>query len=488
LGRLACVEVPQLGLQLLLRRERDWRRAPAAVVADDRPLAPVLAANGRARRAGVAAGMRYATALALAPELRAAPVSAAELSEGSALVTRLLQGLSPQVEPRPEEPGTCWVGASGLDRLHGSLERWAESIVTSLHGADFAARIAVGFTRFGSYAAARARRGRGVVVLASPEEEQRIAFAAPLAVLGLAPQLEERFARLGVRSVEEFLRLPEGGLLRRFGPEAAAAHAFARGGLALPVQADPAPEPLDLSCRLPAPEDNRGRLLLHASALLDRLLADLHRRGELAVDLALELRVEGGATLIETLVPAEPTRSRSLLLELLDLRLASLTLGAGVERVALEARRVRAEDTQQELFRKQPRRDAAAGARAFARLRAELGNEAVVRARLADGHLPERQYAWEPAQAPAGDAAQPAGAPAAAAPCRVRRILEGPQPAAARPEATALSGGPYALSASWWSVDEADREYYFVRGAGGRVEWLYHDLCTRGWVLQGYVD
>jgi protein ImuB len=488
LDRLACVEVPQLGLQLLLRRERDWRRAPAAVVADDRPLAPVLAANGRARRAGVAAGMRYATALALAPELRAAPVSAAELAEGSALVTRLLQGLSPQVEPRPEEPGTYWVGASGLERLHGSLGRWAESVVTSLHDAEFAARIAVGFTRFGSYAAARARRGRGVAVLGSPEEEQRIAFAAPLAVLGLAPQLEERFARLGVRSVEEFLRLPEGGLLRRFGPEAAAAHAFARGG-SLPVQADPAPEPLDLSCRLPAPEDDRGRLLLHAAALLDRLLADLHRRGDLAVDLAFELRVEGGVTLIETLVPAEPTRSRGLLLELLGLRLASLTLGAGVERVALEARRVRAEDAQLELFRKQPRRDVAAGARAFARLRAELGNDAVVRARLADGHLPERQYAWEPAQAPAGDAAQPAGAPAAAAPCRVRRILEGPQQAAAaRPEATALSGGPYALSASWWSVDEADREYYFARGAGGRVEWLYHDLRTRGWVLQGYVD
>ena len=486
MDRLACVEVPQLALQLLLRREKSWRRLPAAVVAEDRPLAPVLAANGRARRAGVAAGMRYATALALAPELRAAPVAAAEVAAGVELVGRLLHAASPQVEPRVGEPGVFWVGATGLERLYGSLELWVEETLRRLRAEELAARAAVGFTRFGSYAAARSRGGPPV--LASPEEERRAALAAPLAVLGLAPNLADRLGRLGVRTVEAFLRLPPGGLLRRYGPEAEAAHRFARGDLALPLQGEPPAEPLALTSRFAAAEDNRGRILLHASALLDRLLADLESGGELAAELTLSLGLERGGVLRESLQPAEPTRSRSLLLELLDLRLSSLELSSPVAQVSLDARRLKAEDAQQELFRKRPRRDSAAAARAFARLRAELGNGAVVRARPADEHLPEQQYVWEAvAAAEAGETG--ASAPAQA-PVLVRRILEEPVSLGSRPLSGRLLGGPYAVSGGWWgrAAGEADREYYFAEAPGGRIEWLYRDLRTRSWVLQGYVD
>ncbi len=491
MGRLACVDVPQLALQLLLRREKAWRRHPAAVVAEDRPLAPVLAANGRARRAGVAAGMRYATALALAPELRAAPVAADEIAAGVELIGGLLRGASPQVEPKREEPGVFWVGASGLEELYGSLEGWVSAVLEALQGAELAARAAVGFTRFGCYAAARGRRGARV--LASPEEERRLALDAPLAVLGLEPRLEERFARLGVRTVEAFLRLPPGGLLRRYGAEAEAAWRFASGGLALPIQADPPAEPLALARRLAAPEADRGRLMLHAAALLDRLIADLRHKGELAVEISLSLGLERGETLRESLKPAEPTRGRSLLLELLDLRLASLALGSPVVRIALDAERTKAQDVQPELFRRRPRRDLAAAARAFARLRAELGNDAVVQAQPVDEHLPERQYAWVEAR-PEPERAGGGGdeTPAAQAPVLVRRILEAPRPLGARPlagrSASRFVGGPYALSGSWWNGGEADREYYFAEGPEGRIEWLYRDLGTRGWVLQGYVD
>ena len=44
-NRVACIDLPALPLQLLLRRRPDWRRLPAAVVAEDNPQAPLLWVN-----------------------------------------------------------------------------------------------------------------------------------------------------------------------------------------------------------------------------------------------------------------------------------------------------------------------------------------------------------------------------------------------------------------------------------------------------------
>src|SRR6185503_19994418 len=51
------------------------------------------------------------------------------------------------------------------------------------------------------------------------------------------------------------------------------------------------------------------------------------------------------------------------------------------------------------LFAARPRRDLRAASEAVARLRAELGDDAVVRPVLRDGHLPEARFGWEPARA-----------------------------------------------------------------------------------------
>ena len=48
------------------------------------------------------------------------------------------------------------------------------------------------------------------------------------------------------------------------------------------------------------------------------------------------------------------------------------------------------------MFTEKPTRDLDAANRALARLRAEFGDEAVVYAKLTDGHLPEARFTWEP--------------------------------------------------------------------------------------------
>ena len=76
----------------------------------------------------------------------------------------------PGLSPVKKEPGVFWADASGLDKLYGSLEAWARQIDFQLSRLKFPASIVIGFSRFGSYALAKAERL--VTVLPSPEVEQ----------------------------------------------------------------------------------------------------------------------------------------------------------------------------------------------------------------------------------------------------------------------------------------------------------------------------
>jgi len=158
---------------------------------------------------------------------------------------------------------------------------------------------------------------------------------------------------------------------------------------------------------------------------------------------------------------------------------------------------VRAAHKQDELFTETPRRDAAAGQRALAQLRAEFGDRAVLGARLRDGHLPEASFAWE-----ALHKLRPARPRRISYPPLVRRILHRPPVIAhglpRKPEASlhallddgvliAEPRGPYIVSGGWWGR-EIHREYYFVQTRRGRLLWIYFDRRRGKWFQQGAVE
>jgi protein ImuB len=109
--RLACVDLPVLPLQLLLRQHPDWRRQPAAVVDRDKAQGTLLWVNEAARQKRILPGMRYATALSLTHELRAATIEPAEIEKARRRILVDLQCFSAGVEPSAEEPGVFWMDA-----------------------------------------------------------------------------------------------------------------------------------------------------------------------------------------------------------------------------------------------------------------------------------------------------------------------------------------------------------------------------------------
>ncbi|HEX4417448.1 MAG TPA: DNA polymerase Y family protein [Kofleriaceae bacterium] len=501
--RVACLDLPAFPLQLVWRREPALRAAPVVVIDDDRPQGRVLWACERARQAGVLVGDRYAHALALCGGLQARVVPPLQIAEATTALGAALHRLSPRVEPG--EPGTFWLDGEGLAQVFPEAggppgHAWSQAIARLLADQHYRGAVVVGGSRFATYAIARATR-LGVVVPASDADERALAIAVPLARLDIEPALREALARLGVTRVGELVRLPAGGILERFGHDAHRLYQLAAGERWDPLVPVAPPEAPDERIVLDDDEADLERLVFASKAPIDRLLDRLAARGRavtaLHVELALKHAVGHVALRADCLKPAQPTLDGRALLRLLHLRLTGQPPAAPVNAIRVWADDVAATREQLALFAHRPRRDLRAADEALARLRAELGDAAVVCAVLREGHLPEARFSWAPLAQLA--AARPAPEPPV--PPLVRRMFTRPQQLAIQPRPGRDDGwlpsgpehgavtrlfGPYLVSGGWWTHELA-REYHFAELRRGDCLWLYFDRNRQRWFCQGAV-
>jgi protein ImuB len=518
-GRLACVDLPAFPLQLLLRRHPEWSAYPAAVVAEDKPRGLILWVNEKARRQGVLPGLRYAAAFSLASTLRAGVVAPAETKKAVSELAHRLMRFTPEVEPSADEPGVFWLNGAGLQRLYASPQKWASAIHKDLCAQGFAAKLAVGFTRFGSYAATRAKEG--ITVFRDPAEERGAAEKVLLNRLNIEPEFRDMLFKLGINTVGDLLTLPPGGLRERFGKEAHRLYRMAAGDLWTPLVPQAPGEPVRQKCILDDAESDTTRLLFLIKQLLHPLLSTLAARHQALVALWLSLLIDHGNWLKEPLRPATPTLDLTQIMDLVRLRLESLRLDGGVVEIELRADVCAATTEQLRLFTEKPVRDLDAANRALARLRAEFGEDSVVCAKLADGHLPEAKFTWEPltqVKLPKNilnpstefilsevEELRPGSAKGlnlSTPNMLVRRVFAKPQRLAGAPYPSHEDGwlilghkhgsidkltGPYIFSGGWWNR-EIQREYYYAETRGGDLLWLYYDRIRRRWFWQGAVE
>jgi protein ImuB len=464
----------------------------------------ILWVSEKAGHAGVIPGLRYAAGCSLAPNLRVGVVPSAEIEKGVAALTERFMRFTPDVEPA-EEPGIFWLGGSGLSLLYPSLKEWAHSVRDNIEGAGFHGSVVVGFTRFGTYAVAKAQKER--VVFEDFPQERAAAREVTLDRLDLEPDLRDTLFKLGIKTVGAFLSLPAGGLYERFGPKAYRLHRMASGDLWTPLQPRPVEEPIRQTLILDDPETDTTRLLFLIKRLLQPMLAVLAARGEALAELTLRFLIDRSGWHRECIRPAAPTLDSLQVLDLIRLRLETIEFSAGVVEIELIAGAVPATSEQLRLFAEKPKRDLDAANRALARLRAEFGDEAVVRAKLTDGHLPEARFVWEPLSRVALPRDDLNGLNdlnvlnCPTAKVLVRRILAKPIPLPSQPRtrddgwlllgpkygAVEKLSGPYVVSGGWW-VREIHREYYFAETHRGDLLWVYYDRPRRRWFLQGWVE
>ncbi len=510
LRRMACVDLPDLPLQSLLRAQPAWRDVPVCVVAEDHPDAKLLLINRHAREMRLRTGMRFGAAKSLVPELRAGTVSELSLEQLVAQIVQDLQTFSPHVERDPVSAGVFYLDPTGLSRLYGGEQNWARCVYRFLVAKHFYASVVLGFGRTLSYVLAR--RVRGTKVFESPEEALKQAREVELERLHITPKLRDALERMGLTTLGDLSALGADQLKVRFGAEAALWCRVAQGEEVLPLCSEPHVRAVRSEVEIDPPDDDVGRLCFGLKRGLDELLQEVRSRGQSVRKLWMRLSFERAPESVQCLEPSAPTRDASLLLELLRLRLSALNLGGGareqgtlfprserpkVERVVLEAETSDLLAGQLNMF--VPKRDLGAGERALARLKASYGEDVVCRAQLDDAHLPEARYRFVASARVEKPAAQDVAVHGLLP--LVRRVLPQPTPfpgtlvvEAGSPHKKLLRGaevfelsGPQRVTSSWWA-QAVVRDYYYARSARGEVLWVFYDALRSAWFLHGYVD
>lgn len=503
--RTACVELPFFELQLLLRAHPSWQQEPVALLQHDRPLAPVLQANRSARRSGITPGMRYATALAVLPGLQAGVVPEPDIHSGIEEVGELLFAFTPHVEPWNEYPGIFWVDCGGLGRLWESHAAWAHALLYAVRERGFYARLAAGFTRFGTFVLVRSFAGKhndsehntSIYISPDPYEEQKHAYAGRLDRLPLPADVIHRLGRLGIHTILEFLALKPGSIESRFGVEAVALYRFAVGGTELPIHSARSAPSYTGERELPGLTDLEA-IASHLEPVISELTLRIRAAGRRASSLTFTLFSEDGVQIRENLTPAEPTSDARFLQKLVVLRLYTINCRSQMVRFSVELEASRELAGQSLLFAEHSK-SAHKIRRACSVLQAELGSNALVRVRAVDAHLPGERFTFEPFDGTdVGDSSVQSGlqkesweeqngatrarSSDSAGPA-VRRIFMEPVKLHARPAGRMY--GPFRIAGRWWK-NEKGRSFFFIEHENGTIMWVYRK--GQEYMLQGYVE
>ncbi|MEO5759679.1 MAG: DUF6504 family protein [Mesorhizobium sp.] len=414
-----------------------------------------------------------------------------------------------------------YLDVTGCTHLFGGERAMLDDILSRFFHQGFDVRAGLAATPGAAWAAARFSGDRIVV---SGEEEALLA-PLPLAALRIEPDIRTSLESVGLRTAGAVMAAPRAPLARRFGASLLLRLDQALGRLDEAVSPRLPIAPLSVERHLSEPITLSEDIEQLVRMLATTLKADLERRGEGARMLALLLfRVDGAVSRI-AVGTSRPMREPRLIQRLFHERLAALEqdidAGYGFDLVRLSVLSAAAFDMQQTDLTGETSDDGADIALFADRIRARLGEGAVLKPIAVESHLPERAVATVPfTEAPRRIA--PPKKPdrikhptpmTVFRPQRPIRLFRSPEPievpATEMPEGPPLNfrwrralyrvtraEGPERIAPEWWREaprDEAvsTRDYFRIEDADGRRYWLYRQglygaaLPAPRWFMHG---
>ena len=477
------------------------RAAPLALVAQHR----IGAVNAAAAARGVRPGLKRATALALAADLRLGQADPARDAAALQAVAHAALAFTPLVAP--DGNATVLLGVQSVLRYHGGPERLRARLLAALAPLGHRLQLASAPTPLGAALLARwgtAEHGDLAWGRHSTEPAalQALLDAAPVWLLGPGREHWEALQGMGLQVLADLRALPRAGLTRRFGATLLADLDRARGDAPDPREPIVAPPVFESRLELFARADTTGQVLHGAGVLLARLLAWAQARQSRIAAFTLRMRHEprrrghedGAPDHTDLLVElAEPAADAAQLNLLLRERLANCPLPAPTLELRLHCQRlVQAPAPSGELFpTRQSQHEGLA--RLLERLRARLGDAQVQRLQPVADHRPE--HASRLQGGPSVAVAEPSMAPTLPL-HRPAWLLAAPQPLVERATLPLLDGrplqivsGPERIETGWWDADLAARDYFIARAEDGALVWIFRTRLPQegpgGWFLQG---
>jgi len=465
----------------------DPQPGPRAIVESQERAPLIVGADPLARRAGVRPGISVAAALALIPQLRIATRDPQRERALLGQLARRAQRFTPRVSLAP--PDALLLEVRGSVRLFGGLARLKGALLKACTGVGVQPLAGIAPTPLAALAGARA--GGAFAVLDAARLVGALA-PLPLEVLRWPPQVLERLAKVGVRSIGEALRLPRAGFARRFGREQLASldHLVGRSA--------------DLKALFKAPERFRARSactyeLEHHAAVLAAVKPLLVQLGEFLqsrqyglTELSCRFEHRHAPPTRCVLKLAAPQADVEHLSALLAERLAMLALPEPVRACEVRSGRLEPRALHAEALWQPGEHggETAAQAPAFIeRLRARLGASAVHGLALASGHRPEAASPRQELQAQATQTGRSAPWAAFRRPVwlfPVPQLLAQKQGLPQHRGPLRLLSEPERLETGWWEGSEVVRDYYRAVDARGAHLWIFRErTAPHRWFLHG---
>ncbi|MBA3447570.1 MAG: DNA polymerase Y family protein [Pseudaminobacter sp.] len=503
--RILALWFPHLPSDRIFRQRlgRFWHSAPSAasqpliISHQENNTQRVAALSEQAEKLRLKRGMGIADARAMYPVV--------EIVEAEpAADRRLLESLADWCDRYT--PLVALEGADGLflditgcAHLFGGEKAMLDDLLSRLFQQGFDVRAGLASTAGAAWAAVRFLEA-GIV---APGDEGEILAPLPLSALRLDPATCASLESVGLRTAGSIMAAPRAPLVRRFGKQ-------------LLIRLDQALGRIEesLSPRLPVPSLSVERHLAEPVVLTDdieglaamlaaTLRKELERRDEGARTLQLALfRVDGAVQRI-TVGTSRPLREAALIRRLFHERLAALETdidaGYGFELVRLSVLAASSFKMEQTDLAGEGGDNGGDLALFADRIRARLGEQAVLKPVAVESHIPERAIVTIPFAEALPEKRQ-AGSMKTALPSpriltgpeRPIRLFPHPEPvevsAVEVPEGppasfrwrrmfhqVARSEGPERIAPEWWR-DEADaptRDYFRVEDLEGRRYWLY---------------
>ena len=370
-----------------------WQSQPFVLVVEQANRVFLYDVNRAAEALGLTPGMMLSDARAAVPDIRTAEAN----PRGDARFLKSLLRWATRTSPLVARNGNdgLFLDTTGCDHLYGGEAAMLAGMLEQLHRFGLDVRGALCDTPGGGWALAR----YGADGLVVPPGKTRAAIA-PLAVeaLRLSSAASADCRRLGLKTIDDLVKLPRGSLAARFGLESVQRLDQALGLEDEPIR--PArfrqawreelifAEPVGLT------RDVMGGIELTLQRLCNRMAKKHVGIRQLRVVVA---RVDHTREAIEIGV-SRPTRSISALRALLTAPVDTLDAGFGIERIEVIAVQVDRLDEDQQAFNGNNQGSSEGLVAALIdTLSNRFGFEQVLRFAPAESHLPERSHAIMPA-------------------------------------------------------------------------------------------
>ncbi len=458
-------------------------------------------ANGRAVRFGVKKEMPLAEAHSLVlsrHRLAVFPLEPHKNQETLEKLAEAAQAFTPVVAlEENEHPETLCLDLSGTSGLWTDEEEQLEAVRQSFEEQGFRCRLALAHSLGAAWGLAHFDRDAQEDVICKSQDDQRL-LRLPVDALRLEESGISLLRRLGIKTVQQLLKLERSSLKRRLGQQVCLRLSQFLGETHEMIVPYRSAERYEREFRCEHPLSYQPAIEQILRSLLEELLTALTNRQLGCVRLKIELRCENRRCIRLEIDLGFPTSDIKLLWDLCLLKWEQLHLDSAVTSLHLEATQTqRLHQRQSSLVPEERGRSSESLQPLIARLTARLGKDSVSRFRLQPEAVPELSVQLIPA-IEADDVEMSVETNLLQRPLRLFLRSEAievmslhesgvPRRLFLRDQHHDVTRvwGPERIESAWWRGAMQRRDYYRVETSRGRRWWIFRRLSDGRWFLQG---